>query len=226
MEFVDEDLAISNWDEVKVTEYRKKMRAIRNKALYIRVQNVIKDAKIKKYVKESSAISSEGISFLGTFTGKNSLQLEKMKNIKLKIELLQSQKIETKETYEEKDMMADLYACAVTEFAGNFTNEMKKMYNTVKRNCYEEKITDEQVQGLARKKIIGEQSCLPIIHQEKTKGALGKTRNQIEFYKTENKRLENQIILERGKGQFGTFEYIGKNAGIIIPTNIKNAKNA
>ena len=226
MEFVDEDLAISNWDEAKVTEYRKKMRAIRNKALYIKVQNVIKDAKIKKYVKESSAISSEGISFLGSFTGKNSLQLEKMRNIKLKIELLQSQRIEVKDVYEEKDMMADLYACAMTEFAGNFTNEMKKMYNTVKRSCYEEKVTDEQIQGLARKKISAEQSCLPIIHQEKTRGAFGNTKNQIEFYKIENKKLENQIILERGKGQFGTFDYIGKNAGIIIPTNIKNTKNA
>ena len=226
MKKVDEDLAISNWDEEKVIEYRRKMREARNKALYIKVQNVIKDAKIKKYVKESTAISSEGISFFGSFTGKNTLQLEKMRNVKLKIELLQSKKIEAKEDYEEKDMMADLYVCAVSEFGGNFTKEMKKMYDTVKRSCYEEKITDEQVQGLARKKITCEQSCLPIIHQEKTKGFFGETKNQIEFYKIENQKLENQIILERGKSQFGTFEYIGKNAGIIIPTNIKNTKNA
>lgn len=226
MKFVDEDLAISNWDEEKVIEYRKKMREVRNKALYIKVQNIIKDAKIKKYVKESSAISSEGISFFGSFTGKNSLQLERMRNVKLKIELLQSKRIEVKDEYEETDMMADLYACAISEFGGQFTNEMQKMYNTVKRSCQERKITDEEVQGLARKKITSGQSYLPVIHQEKQKGIFGNTKNQIEFYKIENKRLENQIILERGKSQFGTFEYIGKNAGIIIPTNIKNTKNA
>lgn len=226
MKKVDEDLAISNWDEEKVTEYRRKMREARNKALYVKVQNVIKDAKIKKYVKESSAISSEGITFLGSFTGKNTLQLEKMRNAKLKIELLQSKRIEVKEEYEGKDMMADLYVCAMSEFAGNFTNDMKKMYETVKRSCYEEKITDEQIQGIARNKMTTGQSYLPVIHQEKTKGIFGNTKNQIEFYKIENQILENQIILERGKSQFGTFEYIGKNAGIIIPTNIKNTKNA
>ena len=226
MKKVDEDLAISNWDEEKVIEYRRKMREARNKALYVKVQNVIKDAKIKKYVKESSAISSEGITFLGSFTGKNTLQLEKMRNVKFKIELLQSKRIERKDEYEEKDMMADLYVCAMSEFAGNFTKEMKKMYDTVRRSCYEEKITDEQIQGIARNKMTTGQSYLPIIHQEKTKGIFGNTKNQIEFYKIENQILENQIILERGKSQFGTFEYVGKNAGIIIPTNIKNTKNA
>ena len=226
MKKVDEDLAISNWDEEKVIEYRRKMREARNKALYVKVQNVIKDAKIKKYVKESNAISSEGITFLGSFTGKNTLQLEKMRNVKLKIELLQSKRIERKDEYEEKDMMADLYVCAMSEFAGNFTKEMKKMYDTVRRSCYEEKITDEQIQGIARNKMTTGQSYLPIIHQEKTKGIFGNTKNQIEFYKIENQILENQIILERGKSQFGTFEYVGKNAGIIIPTNIKNTKNA
>ena len=222
MKKVDEDLAISNWDEEKVTEYRRKMREVRNKDLYIKVQNVIKDAKVKKYVKESSAISSEGITFLGSFTGKNSLQLERMRNVKLKIELLQAKKIEVKEEIEEKDMMADLYVCAFSEFGGNFTKEMKKIYDTVKRNCYEEKITDEQIQGLACNKITCEQSYLPIIHQEKTKGFFGETKNQIEFYKIENKKLENQIILERGKSQFSTFNYNGKNAGIVIPTNVKS----
>ena len=135
-------------------------------------------------------------------------------------------KIEGKVEYEGKDMMADLYVCAMSEFAGNFTNDMKKMYETVKRSCYEEKITDEQIQGIARNKMTTGQSYLPVIHQEKTKGIFGNTKNQIEFYKIENQILENQIILERGKSQFGTFEYIGKNAGIIIPTNIKNTKNA
>ena len=193
-----------------------------NKSLYIRVQNVIRDAKIKKYVNESASVSAEGITFLGTFTGKNNLQLERMKNIKLRIELLQTKKIELKDSYEKVDMMADLYACAISEFNGNFTDEMKKMYDSIKENG--ESVTDENVQSLARNKIEVGQSYLPIIHQEKPKGIFGDIKIQTEFYKIENKRLENQIILERGKGQFGTFEYTGKNAGIIIPTCINSTK--
>lgn len=218
-----ENVEILNNCERKIIEYNKTGIMPGNRALYIKVQNIIKDAKIKKYVKESSEISSEGISFWGAFTGKNSLQLERMRNVKLKIELLQSQKIAIKEEYEEKDMMADLYACAISEFGGKFTNEMQNVYNQVKESCKEnETVTDENVQDLALKKVAKGQSYLPIIHQEKTKGIFGDIKTQIEFYKIENKRLENQIILERGKSQFGTFDYIGKNAGIIIPTNIQS----
>ena len=220
-----ENVEILNNCERKIIEYNKTGIMPGNRALYIKVQNIIKDAKIKKYVKESSEISSEGISFWGAFTGKNSLQLERMRNVKLKIELLQSQKIAIKEEYEEKDMMADLYACAISEFGGKFTNEMQNVYNQVKESCKENEtvtVTDENVQDLALKKVAKGQSYLPIIHQEKTKGIFGDIKTQIEFYKIENKRLENQIILERGKSQFGTFDYIGKNAGIIIPTNIQS----
>lgn len=193
-----------------------------NKALYIRVQNIIRDAKIKKYVKESNSVSSEKITFFGTFTGKNNLQLERMKNIKLRIELLQTKKLENKDSYEKVDMMADLYACAVSEFGGNFTDEMQKMYDSMKD---EENIPEENVKTIARQKIEAGQSYLPIIHQEKPKGIFGDIKMQTEFYKIENKRLENQIILERGKGQFGTFEYYGKNAGVIIPVSIKTKKD-
>lgn len=227
MNLVDEDLAISNWDEELVTEYRRKTKEVANRAMYIRVQNVIKDAKIKKYVKESDSIASERITFLGSFSGKNALQLEKAKNVKLRIELLQTEKIEHKDKYEPKDMMADLYACAISNLGGNFTSEMQTIYDKIKRNCTkEEKVTDEQVYLLACEKINEGQSFLPVIHQEKSKGIFGDIKNQVNFYKIENQKLENQIILERGKSQFGTFEYVGKNAGIIIPTTIKNNKKS
>ncbi len=220
MSFV-ENIEISKSDEKNITEYNRTLNISGNRNLYIKVQNIIKDAKIKKYVKESSDISSEGISFLGSFTGKNSLQLERMRNVKLRIELLQSQKIEIKEEYKETDMMADLYACAMSELGGKFTNEMQNVYNQVKESCQEE-VTDEKIQDIALKKVASSQSYLPIIHQEKAKGIFGDIKTQIEFYKIENRKLENQIILERGKSQFGTFDYIGKNAGIIIPTNIQS----
>ncbi len=210
MNIIDEDLAISNWDEKVVNEYRQKRLAATNKALYIRVQNVIRDAKIKKYVKESDSVSGEKITLLGSFTGKNNLQLERMKNIKLRIELLQSKKIDVKEFYEKTDMIADLYACAISEFNGNFTNEMQKMYDSIKRLGYEENLSDEDAQKIARQKVEAGQSYLPVIHQEKPKGIFGDIKMQTEFYKIENKRLENQIILERGKSQFGTFEYYRK----------------
>ena len=197
-----------------------------NRNLYIKVQNVIRDAKIKKYIKESDYISSEGISFIGGLTGKNTLQLERIRNVKLRIELLQTKRIPEKDTYEIIDMLAELYACAISELSGNFTKEMESIYDFIKGKCNQDDISDEMVYNLACEKITCGQSFLPIIHQEKTKGAFGEIRNQISFYQIENKRLENQIILERGKSQFGTFEYNSKDIGVIIPVSIKNNKKS
>ena len=196
-----------------------------NQELYFRVQNIIKNAKIQKYAKEGEEISSDGISFWGGITGKNNLQLEKMKNVKLRIELLQSKKIEIKDEYKSEDMLADLYVCAISELGGKFTEEMKNIYDKIKLEYADSKITEESVYKLACKKMESNQSYLPIIHQEKPKGIFGDTKVQIEFYKLENKKLENEIILERGKGQFKTFSYENKSMVLnpIIPTNVKNA---
>jgi hypothetical protein len=182
------------------------------RVIYIKTQNIIKNAKIQKYAKEGCELANEGITFFGGITGKNALKLERLKNIKLRIELLQSQKIEEKDVYEAQDMMADIYASAISELGGKFTKEMQNMYDKIKCEYAENDVTDEKVYELACKKIVGEKSYLPIIHQEKTKGIFGDTKAQTDFYKLENKKLENQIILERGKSQFNTFLFEGKDA--------------
>ena len=192
--------------------------------LYFKVQDIIKNVKIKKYAKEGENISSDGISFLGAFNGKNTLQLEKMKNIKLRIELLQSKRIEVDEECKPEDMMADIYACAITELCGNFTPEMKEMYDKIKDEYLDKSVSDENIYKLVCKKIENSQSYLPIIHQEKNKGIFANTKVQTEFYKLENKRLEDEIVLERGKSQIPTFSN-GKNMlNKIIPINVKNVK--
>ena len=132
----------------------------------------------------------------------------------------EAQKIEEKNSYDASDIIADLYACAISDFGGNFTPEMKKICDEIKS---EENITEEQIYNLASNKIITNNSYLPIIHKERVKGIFGEIKNQIEFLKLENKNLENQIILERGKSQFETFNKGEKNIEVIIPKNVKKA---
>ena len=202
-------------------ESQKKINENTCKELYIKAHNIIKNAKIQKYAKEGEEIATQGITFFGGINGKNALQLEKMRNVKLRIELTQSQKPEFKDKYESKDIMADLYVCAISELAGNFTSEMKNMYNKIKEEADTEDVSDENIYKIACKKMQNSQSYLPIIHQEKSKGIFGDIKSQIEFYKLENKKLENEIVLERGKSQFETFSSDNK----IIPVSINFNKN-
>lgn len=193
--------------------------------LYVKVQNVIKYAKIDKYIKDQEQIKEEGMTFFGGITGKNNLQFERLRNVKLKIELLESQKVEPKEDITPKELMSDIHACAISELGGKFNEDMEKIYKEIKSKDAGN-VTDEEVYELAYQKVTNGQSYLPIIHKEKTKGIFGDTKVQVEFLKLENKKLENQIVLSRGKSQFETFSLSKQNKQIIIPVSVKMGKNA
>ena len=197
-----------------------------NSNLYIKVQNAIKNAKLDKYYSDKEKISKEGISFLGGITGKNSLQIEKLKNVKLKIELTQAEKIGKKEEVETEELLADLFACSITELGGKFNEEMEKIYKELKARSEKEKKvnSDEYIYELACKKIENSQNYLPIIHEEKPKGIFGDIRVQTNFLKLENKKLENEIIIQRWKSQFETFKNAINKDSIIVPVDWQKRK--
>lgn len=176
------------------------------RALYIKAQNVIKNAKIEKYMNDREIIAKEGLTFWGAITGKNTLQLQRIENIKLRIELIQTQKIKEKVQYDATDILADLYSCAISELNGKFTDEMKKTYDEIKDKYAEECMADEEIFRLVCEKVDENQSYLPTIHNEKSKGIFGDIKVQINFWKLENKKLQNEIVIERGRSQFETFK--------------------
>ena len=189
--------------------------------LYMRVQSAIKTAKLDKYISDKEKIAEEGITFLGGLTGKNSLQIEKLKNVKLKIELLQTEKLGSKSEFETEDLLADLFACAISELSGKFSPEMEQLYKQLKEKSENENKpnSDEYIYELACKKIDNSQSYLPIIHEEKPKGIFGDIRVQTNFLKLENKKLENEIIIQRGKSQFETFKNSMNKESVIVPVD-------
>ena len=81
-----------NLNETNVSEYGKDTNENAMKKLYFKVHDVIKDAKMQKLAVDSCNIKAEGISFIGNFTGKNTLQLERIKNVKLKIDNYESKR--------------------------------------------------------------------------------------------------------------------------------------
>lgn len=198
-------------NKVQKEEMTNKTQNLENVAkekreLYMKVQNIIKNARIEKYMQDRDNIAKEGLTFWGALTGKNSLQIQRIENIKLKIELLQTQKIEEKEEYTATDMLADIYSCAISELNGRFTEQMKSMYEKIKHKYPNEVLSDDEIYKLVCDKVENSQDYLPIIHKENAKGIFGDIKVQINFFKMENKKLKNQIVIERGRSQFETFK--------------------
>lgn len=187
-------------------ELKEKTAEKEKRDYYIKSQNIIKNARIEKYMKDRDIVANEGLTFWGIFTGKNSLQIQRLENIKLKIELLQTKKIDEKNSYEPVNMLADLYSCAISELNGKFTKEMKDIYNEIKAKYLDEILSDEEIYKLVCEKVEKSQDYLPVIHKETSKGIFGDIKVQIDFLKLENKELKNQIVIERGRSQFATFK--------------------
>ena len=199
----------------------EKLNADLKRDLYFKAHYVIKQEKIKKYLTEKEIISHEGVSFWGGITGQNNLQLERLRNVKLRIELAQAEIAPEKNNYEILDTLVDINACALSEFSGKLVGDMKTLYDSIRDNYCDETITDERINLLTNEKFQKEESFLPVIHEEKIKGIFGSRKAQIAFYRVENKKLEDLIVKERGKIQFETFS--SEMYQKIIPT-VKSVK--
>lgn len=198
------------------------------KVLYQRVQNAIEQAKVQKYLRDRDVISKEGIGFLSGLTGKSELQIERLNNVNLKIQLAQSKKAEPQKVYSVRSMLADLYVCAVTELGGNFTPEMQTLYDSMKSIYTDANIgafTDDYIGKLARDKIMAMQSNLPMV-QEPKRGFFGRRKNQIELLRAENKGLEVQIAEEKNKGVMGSLVVDEPDAVSLFESKIKGVSFA
>ncbi len=180
--------------------------------LYHKVQQVVQCAKMQKCEQEKEQVLSEKIGFLGRLTGKQELQQEKLNHINLKMQLARTTQPEEKESYSVTNMLADLYACAKTEFAGGFTEEMNNLYITIKQG-YNLTIPDEQIAQLADEKIMRQQNNLPIQTTNRPR-FFGKTKAQTEYFKQENMALKNQIIEETQKGNMNFYRFSNEQDAI------------
>lgn len=198
--------------------------------LYFKVQRTIQDAKVQKLLKDKKAIEKEKIGFFGGFTGKNDLQLERIRNVSLKMELVQTTPIEEQEHYSVRDMLADLYVCSMTELGGKFTPEMTKLYKRIKKvfGMNDRSFSDQDIQTLARGKIIQSADTLPVV-QKPGRSFLGKNRAQTELLKLENRALQEKINANKSRGkmpQLVSSEFLEEDAIVLFELKLKGIESA
>lgn len=190
--------SISNTSDFSkvVDAYKLQTDEALKRNLYFKVQNVIKDARIQKCLKEREEINKEPISFWGKLTGKSTLKTERLRNVYLKLKLAQSDVPVEQDKYSTRQMLADLYACAMTEFGGNFTPEMDKLYAAISETYGikgNKSFSQEYIHKLAEPKITQTQSAnLPTV-QGKFSRFFGKTKTQIATMQAANQILEEKL---------------------------------
>ncbi len=171
--------------------------------LYLKVQGIIKNARIQKYEQEKQAISTQKVGILGRITGADKLKEERLRNINLKIRALQTEVPQEQEKYSVRDMLADIHACAISEFSGELTPEMKQMSDAIIANFSDRKngaFTDQYINSLAMEKIENRRNeQLPVVKSKKTR-FFQTTKSKIEDMILENQGLQNRIVQNQNTG--------------------------
>lgn len=178
------------------------------RSLYLKANQVIKNAKLGKLNSERETIQTEKVGFFGKLLGKDELKDEKLKNIDLKAEAIMTEIPEEKERYSVKDILADLYACAITEFDGNFTPEMLDLYNNI-TNTFGSKGQNGQLKSFSQEHIL--KLAQAKINAEPGRNLLAvagngtKRLSKIERLRAENGGLQQQIATNKMKN--GSLRY-------------------
>ena len=139
------------------------------------------------------------------FNGKNSLKVESLKNLKLKIESLQKESWGEKRDYTNRDLMVELYSSAIVNFGGNFTPEMMDLYNELKQGCegnienIDEEIYLESISKL------NNLSGMLTPDSANIAGIVGDRKNVIKFMRMENANIENKLIEVKPSKITGSF---------------------
>jgi len=159
-----------------------------------KVFNVIRNARIDKYVDEEEEIANEGLTFWGYLNGKNTLKIESLKNLRLKIEGLQKEREDAFKDYSNMDLMVALYSSAIVNFGGKFTPKMQELYNNLKLGC---EVNPEEIDEQVYLRCINELNDFSdVLTPQKANitGIIGDRKNVIKFMRAENASMESQMV--------------------------------
>ncbi len=194
------------------------------RSLYEKVHKVLQNSRIQKYSEEQEKISSEKVGFFGRLMGKDILKEEKLKNIRLKIRLAQTSTPVVQTKYSVQDMLAEIYASAISEFDGQFTPEMAEIFTAI-RSTYGNRdlqpFSDEQISNLAMEKIKSKQKqMLPSVPEDGKRFFL-KNKAKAQQLKLENRNLQIKIEQNVYSGNKWSTQNKGQDSILTFENHLK-----
>lgn len=177
--------------------YREQAEIDIKRQLYIKVQTAIQNAQIAKYKKQRSELEGTKAGLFDTLTGKDRLKEQQLRNLDLKIRLLQNTAPSEQKVYSVRDMLADIYACTTAQFDKVLPPELGNLYELIKSNFEDTengKFSDKYIYTLAQSKLqkYSEHANLPAV-VSKVPRLFGKTKSQIEALDFENEQLQSRV---------------------------------
>jgi hypothetical protein len=127
-----------------------------------RIQNEIKNTKLKLLAIKKQEVMNRKISWFGKLRGLDKLKNLDLENINLEEQILMNTNLQVKENYSIQDSLADMRAFSIQELNGQNTQGMQDIINSVKQVF---KINDFEIDNRAKMKL----NSVPMVINEQNK---------------------------------------------------------
>ena len=156
-----------------------------SKSLYVKIQTLIREEKVRKLYAQKQALEDSKVTVLEGIFGKRKLKSEQIRFIELQIKSLTDQPIGKKDVYTAKDSLAEMRAFILLNGS---TKEMEEL----EKNIYQifGGFTREKVEELAKSKN-SQRAELPILVQENN--GLFQIRKSAKQLRQQNDIVEQEV---------------------------------
>ena len=193
---VDASMQIANTLKEVTEIYSVQTEDAIKRDLYLKMNALMKKTKMTLLQQQSIKIKDEKAGLFDGITGKSQLRQMRLQNIDLQMQLISRTKPETKSYYSVHDILAEMYAFSQTELGGNYTPEIGRLYNTMKRefkNTGGQPIAEEEIKKRADPKIRERrEQNLPAVPKKRFR-LFGKTKDEMEYLQAQNSQLQTRI---------------------------------
>jgi hypothetical protein len=150
-----------------------------------KVQQTIKNEKLKLLTNKKQELMNKKISWFGRLRGLGKLRDLELQNINLEEQILRNSTITQKSTYSIRDSLADLRAFSKKEFDGKNTEDMQNLIDNVKQ-CFG--FNDKEVENRANMKL----NSVPMVAVENPNKKV-RTSKKIANARERNKILAQEV---------------------------------
>ncbi|MBP3707474.1 MAG: hypothetical protein J6J36_02550 [Clostridia bacterium] len=208
-----DELSSMSKDKSVVIENNRELKSMFTQSFDMKIQQLIKEDKLKQLEQELESVKSEKVSFFGFLSGKKKLKEERLANIMLRKQLLYGEKYEFRNQTTLEDSLSNLYMHIWEQHGGKVPDDMVQFFDVIQTEdfskiCNNEEVKRMFVQKREQKESENLQTGAIVTESQNKKVS---ARAQARQYMEQNQKLQgkvNEVTLNKRQSDIEYVAYV------------------
>ncbi len=143
-----DELSSMSKDKSVVIENNRELKGMFTQSFDMKIQQLIKEDKLKQLEQELESVKSEKVSFFGVLSGKKKLKEERLANIMLRKQLLYGEKYEFSDQTTLEDSLSNLYMHIWEQHGGKVPDDMVQFFDVIQTEDFSKICNNDEVKRM------------------------------------------------------------------------------